>query len=362
MDNKDINIHDLELPYLLSEQDNGDHFIFQANEYLVVGYLADDIEGCENPLTMAEGMGALHKKTDQGYPVHLALALNSDDQPELNSDEVIHATRIQLKEILTTIFKVELATAVLTSGLSGRELVDEIINEIDYENRDKLEFELSSKVIEAGYGWERVATQEWKKLRASGEIGNINAVLLDQFDNGLRIKSDQTAIQCDLIWVPDKECLDTIKSQAPVFAHYWIEQKEWVAGQKPKFNLVNSSGVIDTSDDKNYLWGKALKLAKACSDKQLATGHRRALLTNASANLEIYNEWIKGDTFDIVIAHYVKNMTVDENPDWVLENSEIIGGYIGRKNALDELLTYFDSTVLALETKPSIQPELIKAA
>lgn len=366
--NEYLNDLKLVLPFEASYlMDYEDAIVKKQGNSLTIGYLADDDSGRDNPLVDFCGYGNIysaHRHSDSHREMQDALALNGDWDADL---DLIEPPQLRKAWIDAAAQSDEFKQwANETAGAQAR------LDEPYYKRRaQKLWRETAGEYIyneDCIYSFsftDDVRHEVWKDLRAAGEIGTKGSVLLDCYEHsGQHWSISGTGMQCRWdtssgagVWVPDdNEAVERLDELSHIYAFGEIRDNgNWTRGSGKKTyqavldeqfhdGVTSSQLFAEHSQAFEWLKEKAEKLSlprsQAGKDKRLMIGQKRASVEMAGHALELYNNWVSGQVFGVVVAVF-NNAGTQDDPVWELEDSDECWGYYGSEWAVEALQDEF---------------------
>lgn len=309
--NNRISLRDLDLPF---EASSDNHAIKAVGNRIIVGYLTDDYE-CPNPLD-DEAMGHVVEADSRSEKQELysALGLDSDGEKDLSWSAVETEAEQLFKEIVKRDFTGDLAVYLLTESTRGVS-TSKAMQNLLYDFREAVhpKFSLTEKLVDSNIEWERLLDDAWTNCRAGGRTGNPDAVSLDcyEHDGKMFVVNGHANMYHDLtsaIWIPDKYLTNDYLGMYPI--------------------------------------GSPERQQKA--------------LEYASQAVEVYNKWLAGERYGVIVAQFENIAAPGDDPEWEFVSSDESWGHIGHENALAEIESSVDIEVTylvnTLAIAPTIQP------
>lgn len=378
----------------------------QIGDKLAVGYLVAD-EDCQHPLDYCDGMGKIigrgkyQTRNHDESEMFEALGLNSYGDKDYDLAPVVErlnkAWNTYLESLsLDTLGEVfasaagpleddgdevglnaeleRLRAAMVDALLESDGVEDAIgigVSRIGYTGSTYSE--LCNAATALDFDFDAEQDKAWEQALQAGEIGDVNAVVLDVYDHsGLHWSISGGGMQCRWdtssgagVWLPDAEAEKEIEGRTPVYAHaivrktpgclrgggnaYQLVQVTWNEAGPVHFSLDS----VDFSDSWASLWTKAQAIAegKVPTRKQLQWARYQAAKELAQQALDEYNAWLSGDCYGCVIETF--QITNDENGTTYTQiDQDSCWGYVGSdwaKSALQD--EFFDSTCANLEAE-----------
>lgn len=325
------------------------------NGQWVIGYLAEDSDA-GNPLDEQDGIGAIysshrHAGREQHEAMQEALGLDSDWSPDLQGIWNKHTEAVLSRYVERVLSLHDLAELVAEFA----ENYERDAGESDEAfARDCLNKDADVSYIDNVPFWEELEAvlQEMFEDPAFSPR-NPDAVVLDVYDHSGQVWSlSGQGMQCQWdtargggVWVPDECAREKIDRRAPIYAHYWIENTNWLQCTGKKYLLHGPDDFSQFSSDWPSLWGQATMLAKDMPDPtpaQLTTGRERAARELAKNALDEYNAWLSGECYGIVIQ-------VHDKENAALISSDDCWNFIGSEYAQEALQDEFDSTLKQIQ-------------
>lgn len=356
--NVEISLSDLDLPFPQSGvMDYETAPAVRVADKLVMGYLSPD-DHCENPLTNWCGYGQVFSShRSDGREAHEgmqdALALDREWSPDI---ELCYAFE---KPFRQSWIEAAANSAEFQAWADQQAGPEAQLSESTYLALAK-KFWRRVGLESQSYGvddiWdfsftEDVRHQLWARLREEGKIGDPDAVLLDCYDHGGRVWSiSGGGMQCQFdtakgagVWVPDDSAREEILRRAKVYAFGRIQTNgAWTVGSgRKRYWAVKDEAFGGHSEEfrewhQAYEWlEKAVKrLKKRATKAQLTQGRRRAAHEIAATALSLYNDWLSGNCYGVVVCVYENVAASDEEPEWELLSSDDCWGYIGSDDTM----------------------------
>lgn len=368
----DINLSDLDLPYTASPIMNyHDPAVAVDGDFIAVGYLADDHD-CENPLTCCDGEGRIyssHRFSDNHAEMQEALALDGYWSPDLDLlDDHLDALRpIWIDDAKSSVEFIDWAketagpTAQLDDAYFHRRAVKFWRETGGTESPDG-----NSSIDDFSFS-EDAKLKAWRELRSAGEIGDQDAVVLDVYEHGGQHWSlSGGGMQCRFdtakgagVWVPDNAAREEIERRAEVYQYgAVIKNGPWTRGSgKLRYSAVpdEAFGAERSPEFKKwheaFAWleakAKSLRLPRSKGERAALArrGRERAAREIASGALDVYNDWLAGSCFGVIVASYANVGTADE-PEWeMVEEEHACWGYIGDDDSMEMAQMEVDAIV-----------------
>lgn len=313
------------------------HLCFNSKEVLtcekngrtLIGYLTSD-QDSQNPLEDSDCYGHIytahrHAGREEHRNMQQALGLDDDWEPNLelvNENELLEALYTEIpREILLDHCKDNWPRNDL---LSDEEFIRECMPTVEY--------------FEDDFGVEtaKVKLKLWKRPK--------HTVVLDCYQHsGIAYSVQGKGMQCRFdtakgaaVWVPNDICLEEIHRRAAVYRkgrivklkqHWFVEEYGSLIEKLPQFktwgeafNYLESVGVIDC-----HL--KSQEHAEAMAAQELAL-----------QAVEVYNAYLNGDVYGVVVAQY------DSETKELIEHDDCYGffGYEYAKEELNERINQND--------------------
>jgi hypothetical protein len=278
-------------------------FIHVVGKKVVVGYLTYDTD-CENPFDNDDYMGNMYKRSDDSSNMQKALALDADWNPQLDIIASSIVAMLSHQEII-------LWSDAYGVDSNQKALLDEL-NSRDSSSLDDDHFKFAESI--------------WQEEFSAGRIGNPYAVALSLYSHsGESWSMTNDLVNIDGVWTPS-DYLEVERRVAALSFGDIVEVRDL-----SKFQVKFDDGVVSECFDE---WGEALNhLIIETSNKkptsaQFRQGQVRAAESLASGSLESYNDWLNGACYGVVTAIFENDGDEDE-PEWVLVESDCGWGYIG---------------------------------
>ncbi|MCP4116146.1 MAG: hypothetical protein GY737_12215 [Desulfobacteraceae bacterium] len=336
-----------------------------SDKKYLFGYLADD-QDAENPLAEWDGVGRIyssHRHSDNHGEMQEALALGSDWEPDF---ELTHG----FPDVLKTHWVKAAAEDVSFRQWcheNGRPPKDP--EQLDsyylrkarrfwaetggsdnylYNAADVWDFEVAmEKAEEAAYN----------ELLEAGQIGDPDRVILDCYQHsGIAWSVSGEGMQCRFdtangagVWVPDDDTREEIHRRGEqVYAFGCIAEMCGLIGntRKPfQFKLDDQFGGVESM--RFETWSEAyeafqrhiklhnLRLPKKKAEREtlIERGRIRARAEIARSCVELYNDYLNGNVFGVVIASF--EIGGDGEPELIDDDS--VWGFYGDDDAYDSL-------------------------
>lgn len=305
-------LNGFELPYPFSGAITVENVLtFEKENKVIFAYLADD-QGPENPLEAYEGLGRIHRDSEEIYKVTGYDRYGSPDYDLVDEDlllEHLMATpKEQLLELLGT------------------------------EDEAEIKYQLTStnSFSRRGFDIDPIQQKLWQEGRENGTIGNPNAVVLDVYEHSgisFSVSGEGTMCRFDTsrggaIWVPDGTAeLEILRlgeqyrkgSVVKLKTKYFVE----VFGQSPE-----TLPSFET-------WHEAyqcLENTEAYPEHMVSEpiAQKRAAEELARDACKVYTSYCNGDVYGVILATYDKETKelLEEDACW---------RYFGYDYALEEL-------------------------
>lgn len=366
--NHAVQINEAELADMMEEalemspspiMDYHDAIIKQVSDrkYLF-GYLVDDHDAA-NPLTEWDGVGRIysaHRNSDTHAEMQEALGLDSDWSKDY---ELVYATEEFRKHWLSIAADhEEFQTWCVENGRPPLETA-----KLDAYFRNKARrFWKDNNGADAPYLYSEdsiwmfedvcAAAEEaaYDELRNAGKIGDPDAVVLDCYEHsGVAWSVSGEGMQCRFdtangagVWVPDdctREEIHRRGDQVYAFGRIVEGQKsfqfkldrEFGGGESMLFSSWTDAYQAFEEHLKRYNY--KLPKNKAKRGKLVERGRDRARKELARNAVELYNDYLNGRVFGIVVASFEIND--DGDPKFVEDDA--VFGYYGDDDAYDSL-------------------------
>ncbi len=331
---------------------------------LILGYLTFDPD-CPNPLFDSDGYGSIftsHRHSKTHWEMQQALGLNSDWEPDL---ELLDKFPDRLRQcwIDAASQHVEFCVWADQTARSSTKL-----DRTYYRRRaSKLWAESYSQYQEFGQtSYEDFAFTTdvmkslWNDLRNERLIGDPDLVMLDCYQHGGDFWSiSGHGRQCPWdtskgvgVWVPYDEQREEIIRLSAVYAYGCVKHngswtlssgnKRYYAQLDEMFGGGLSPQFLHWQDAFDWLAEKSVNLKLPTAKTERLAIERKARLTAgaeiAQSALDIYNTWLNGGNYGVVICEF-QNQGTSENPIWEFVESDEFWGYIGEDYAMAEAIS-----------------------
>ena len=363
--------------------DDLDSYEEVIGDYKVVGYLAYDGD-CDNPLEDCEGMGYVvgrGKYQTRKYSeseMFEALGLDSDGEPDITNEAVLARAQPQYDAWVKSLEAADIQDLEL--GDKAIEFFDHLLNQQPHPNNSEDVLDYVWEALRDTLGWEGRKDhityfdlddivsewpplsidwdQAWEAARDAGEIGDLDAAVLDVYDHsGLHWSVAGGGMQCRWdtthaagVWLPDSEARVEILRRARVYDHAHISERV-VRGKK--YALRNRHGnTLAMSNDWSELWVRAQEIADLCEASGIpGTGRGRAIAAQelAEGALEQYNAWLSGDCYGVCVEVY--KLEDEDDEDGELVEDEACWGFVGSDFAKQDLEEGFKAMVESVKQR-----------
>lgn len=344
-----------------------------VGDKVVIGYLADDHD-CQNPLEDCDGMGHIktahrHAGRDEHHAMQEALALDGDWSPDLGLDLVQEDTRRRLNAVILESHAPAFARMVLESGQDGisqDQLMEAMLAYLQGRYVPTVDFsEEDERFLDSLPDWDSMALESWRDLIAQRKIGDPYVVSLDCYEHGLQHWSvSGEGMQCRWdtsrgagVWIPDGSAREEAHRREGVYAFGKTFESR---GPTPWHAVYEDGGQASTTSQGFEQWHEAFEWlsgqvqasGREPTDEQHHVGRMRAGEELAREALNVYNAWLRGDTFGICVDVFERT----DNSGYKFVESEAVWGHIGTEYALQELASSVEATVRQLEREARDDP------
>lgn len=326
---------------------------------IVVGYIADD-ELASNPLLERDGYGHIynanrHSSRECHRGMQDALGLDAYWEPDL--EPVDDHPLLRRRWIAAAAESVEFRSHCAKTSGANASLGDDA-----YYLRRAERFWRSGEGrtayryhIDTFCFTDEVKQRLWRELREARAVGNPDRVLLDCYRHSGETWSISGAdMQCRFdtsnavgVWVPDAGALHQLERLAKVYA-FGLVDYNWWDGQCCYYATLDVNDVKSQYFEHRYQafeWleqqikqrNLTLPRTKAEREAYIKQGRIRAAEQLARDALELYNQWLAGDTYGAVVA------TFQMNPcgQWELADEDSCWSYYGTKSAYEGMQQLF---------------------
>ena len=323
---------------------------------IIVSYTEHDPD-CPHPLEDSDGEGAIYRRGRNGSKADEAMmreALGLDDNWEpVMPDEYAEP----LASKVATALKINKETACELIRLKSKCGVGDSLPEVVLKASRAIEngSAVGDAVLAFFTGDFCDTTVEekasvTKAIRAfdtslkalSGELSsaNPNAVVLDAYEHGgIEYSIHGQGMQCRFdsssgagVWVPDEAALENIRITTAERLDVYKAIKMVQSGLYSIKPEECRPSIITVGDKTFDRWNKAVDYALSTLDTTLvAKTQREVVLEYCKSVLNAFNAWLNGDCHCVVTERFTK-----EADQWVSDNTNHCGGYIGYEYAEEE--------------------------
>lgn len=340
----------------------------------VVGYLSHDNDPSIHPLKDFDGQGRIYgrgryamERDDEGN-VRQALGLNGDWEPDLDHSEVESRFEEAYLEWLGAQSDEEIREILsILWGCDFNAITDEAVrcNRLDMaevDGRIHCEFE------EAVYDLTEACPEEvdgkqireyefvlpvhpllksrmecWEEARAAGEIGDVDAVVLDVYEHGgVAWSVSGEGMQCRWdtssgagVWVPDTCARDEILRRALVYDYVRIVERGYRT--KARYGVIAPDGSeVCEKESWAVAFDAATTVRNACAqagEKPVRNGRAAAAEELARSAVEEYNKWLVGDVWGVCFEAYLVDGDGEQGE---MIYGDACWGFIGNEYAEEE--------------------------
>lgn len=337
-----------------------------SDKKYLFGYLADD-EDPENPLTEWDGVGRIysaHRDSDTQSELQEALGLDSNWEPDLGLTHDFPAV-LRKHWIAAAADDSDFQQWCHDEGRPPRDQSKLAAYYLDKAKRfwretggcDQVYYNVDMEISDFDTATDLAEVAAHEELLEAGKIGDVDRVVLDCYQHsGVAWSISGEGMQCRFdtasgagVWVPDDCTREEIQRRGEkVYAFGSVVELRGLMGGKRKpflYKLDDQFGGVesmrfDTWSEafeafQGYIKHHKLRLPKKKSEREacIERGRTRARVEIARSGVELYNDYLNGNVFGIVIATF----EVGEDGEPVHIEDDSVWGFFGDDDAYQSL-------------------------